>query len=122
MASIEPREELIGVGGVKVYTLVGGRGDPLVALHGAGGKRGWRRWLNSAPRFGVGPTARPLRVASGAPPGGRVEWDPLVPSAARRAAFGGAGDGARPPGGVRDDRTRSGHIKRVHHSESWGAI
>jgi hypothetical protein len=40
-----------------------------------------------------------------APPGGRAQWDPRVPSAARRAAFGRAGDGAGRPGGGPDDRT-----------------
>jgi len=45
MASIEPHEEMIAVGGIKVHTLIGGRGDPLLVLHGAGGSRGWRRWM-----------------------------------------------------------------------------
>ncbi len=45
MASIEPREEIVTVGSTKVHTLIGGRGDPLVVLHGAGGNRGWRRWM-----------------------------------------------------------------------------
>ena len=40
----QPREEMISVGGIKVHTLIGGRGDPLLALHGAGGSSGWRRW------------------------------------------------------------------------------
>ncbi len=41
----EYREEMISVGGIKVHTLIGGRGDALLALHGAGGNPGWRRWL-----------------------------------------------------------------------------
>jgi len=46
------------------------------------------------------------RVASGSPPADQAEWDPLVPSAVRRTAFGRAGDGAWPAGGDPDDRTR----------------
>lgn len=42
--AIQPREELISVGGTKVHTLVGGQGAPLLVLHGAGGPNGWRRW------------------------------------------------------------------------------
>jgi pimeloyl-ACP methyl ester carboxylesterase len=40
------REETISVGGVDVHTWIGGRGDPLLVLHGAGGNRGWIRWLD----------------------------------------------------------------------------
>src|SRR4029453_13420018 len=42
---VPPREELIAVGATKVHVVIGGQGDPLVVLHGAGGKRGWRRWM-----------------------------------------------------------------------------
>jgi pimeloyl-ACP methyl ester carboxylesterase len=42
---MQPREETITVGGIDVRTWVGGRGDPLLVLHGAGGNRGWTRWL-----------------------------------------------------------------------------
>ncbi len=69
--------------------------------------------LNSTPRFGVATTSRRLRVASCAPPSGRAQWDPRVPSAARRAAFGRVGDGARTSGGAHDDRTRSRYANRV---------
>jgi pimeloyl-ACP methyl ester carboxylesterase len=42
---MQPREETITVGGIDVHTWVGGRGDPLLVLHGAGGNRGWTRWM-----------------------------------------------------------------------------
>jgi pimeloyl-ACP methyl ester carboxylesterase len=38
-------ERTISVGGVAVHTWVGGRGDPLLVLHGAGGNRGFTRAL-----------------------------------------------------------------------------
>src|SRR5262245_34307218 len=41
---------MIDVGGTKVHTLIGGRGDPLLVLHGAGGHRGWRRWMAALAR------------------------------------------------------------------------
>jgi len=50
----EPREDWITVGGIKTHVLIGGRGDPLVVLHGAGGNRGWRQWMAAvAERFTV---------------------------------------------------------------------
>jgi len=42
---VPPREELIAVGATKVHVVIGGQGDPLLVLHGAGGNRGWRRWM-----------------------------------------------------------------------------
>lgn len=51
---MEYREEYIAVGGVKAHTLIGGRGEPLLVLHGAGGSQGWRRWIDRlAERFTV---------------------------------------------------------------------
>jgi pimeloyl-ACP methyl ester carboxylesterase len=38
---------MIRVGDIKVHTLIGGQGDPLLVLHGAGGNRGWRRWMSA---------------------------------------------------------------------------
>jgi hypothetical protein len=46
------------------------------------------------------------RVAPWAAPARAAEWDPLVPSAARRAAFGRVGDGADGAGAARGARTR----------------
>ena len=43
MAS-EWHEELMTVAGVKVQVFHGGRGDPLLVLHGAGGNPGWLRF------------------------------------------------------------------------------
>ena len=43
---MKPREELIAVGETKVHVLIGGAGSPLLVLHGAGGNRGWRRWMD----------------------------------------------------------------------------
>ena len=42
---MRPHEETISVGGTHVHTWVGGQGDPLLVLHGAGGNRGWRKWM-----------------------------------------------------------------------------
>jgi pimeloyl-ACP methyl ester carboxylesterase len=42
---MEPHETVITVGGIDVHTWVGGRGHPLLVLHGAGGNRGWTRWV-----------------------------------------------------------------------------
>jgi len=42
---MQPHEETISVGGIGVHTWIGGQGDPLLVLHGAGGNRGWTRWL-----------------------------------------------------------------------------
>ncbi len=51
---MRPREETISVGGIGVHTWVGGQGEPLLVLHGAGGNRGWTRWLDQvSARFTV---------------------------------------------------------------------
>jgi len=51
---MQPRETTIRVGSVDVHTWVGGQGAPLLVLHGAGGNRGWTRWLQQvAERFTV---------------------------------------------------------------------
>ena len=43
---MRPREERLRAGGIEVQAWVGGRGAPLLVLHGAGGNRGWRRWMD----------------------------------------------------------------------------
>jgi pimeloyl-ACP methyl ester carboxylesterase len=45
MAGPPPREETIRVGSIDVHAWVGGQGPPLLVLHGAGGNRGWTRWV-----------------------------------------------------------------------------
>ena len=48
------REETITVGGVDLHTWIGGQGEPLLVLHGAGGNRGPTRWMGQvAERFTV---------------------------------------------------------------------
>jgi pimeloyl-ACP methyl ester carboxylesterase len=41
------REDTFTVGGIAVHAWIGGRGAPLLVLHGAGGNRGWRRWMDA---------------------------------------------------------------------------
>ena len=75
--AVEPREEIISVGGTKVHTLIGGRGAPLLSLHGAGGPPGWRRWHAAlAERFTVYVPAHPGYGLSDA-----AEWMESVPDA-----------------------------------------
>ena len=51
---MRPHEETISVGGLGVHTWIGGQGAPLLVLHGAGGNRGWTRWLDQvSERFTV---------------------------------------------------------------------
>jgi len=60
---MRPHGETISVGGTHVHTWVGGQGDPLLVLHGAGGNRGFTRsmrrlaerytvWAPTHPGFG----------------------------------------------------------------------
>ena len=42
------REQTITIGGVDVHAWVGGDGPPLLVLHGAGGNRGFTRWMRQA--------------------------------------------------------------------------
>jgi pimeloyl-ACP methyl ester carboxylesterase len=48
---VPPHEEMIAVGPTKVHVTIGGQGDPLVVLHGAGGSRGWRRWMETVSKL-----------------------------------------------------------------------
>jgi len=51
---MRPHEETISVGGIGIHTWIGGQGAPLLVLHGAGGNRGWTRWLDQvSERFTV---------------------------------------------------------------------
>jgi len=51
---MKPREERIRIGGIDVHTWIGGDGAPLLVLHGAGGNRGFTRWVERvAQRFTV---------------------------------------------------------------------
>jgi pimeloyl-ACP methyl ester carboxylesterase len=59
-------ERTIRVGGIDVHTWVGGRGDPLLVLHGAGGNRGFTRWTHEvAEHFTVWAPTHPGFGASG---------------------------------------------------------
>jgi pimeloyl-ACP methyl ester carboxylesterase len=61
---MQTREQTVSVGGVAVHTWVGGTGEPLLVLHGAGGNRGFTRsmrllaerytvWAPTHPGFGT---------------------------------------------------------------------
>ena len=63
---MRPREETISVGGIDVQAWIGGRGAPLLVLHGAGGNRGWRRWMDQvSERYTVWAPTHPGFGASG---------------------------------------------------------
>jgi pimeloyl-ACP methyl ester carboxylesterase len=66
MPAMQPTERTIRVGGIDVHAWVGGRGDPLLVLHGAGGNRGFTRWTRQvAERFTVWAPTHPGFGASG---------------------------------------------------------
>jgi pimeloyl-ACP methyl ester carboxylesterase len=65
-----PREVTVTVGGTDVHTWMGGQGDPLLVLHGAGGNRGFTRWLERvAERYTVWAPTHP-----GFGQSGDAEW------------------------------------------------
>ena len=73
------REERISVGGVAVHTWIGGQGEPLLVLHGAGGNRGFTRWLRQvAERYTVWAPTHPGFGASG-----DAEWMESIDDLAR---------------------------------------
>ena len=76
---MEPREETMSVGGVDVHVWKGGRGDPLLVLHGAGGNRGFTRWLRQvAERYAVWAPTHPGFGRSG-----DADWMETVDDLAR---------------------------------------
>ena len=76
---MQPREQTVTVGGVDVHTWVGGQGDPLLVLHGAGGNRGFTRWMRQvAERFTVWAPTHPGFGRSG-----DAEWMESIDDLAR---------------------------------------
>src|SRR6266508_5742159 len=74
-----PREQRISVGGTHVHTWVGGQGEPLLVLHGAGGNRGWRKWMERvAEHYTVWAPTHPGFGASG-----DAEWKGGIDDLAR---------------------------------------
>src|SRR3989475_10001060 len=66
---MRPREQTISVGGIDVHAWTGGQGEPLMVLHGAGGNRGWTRWVEQvAQRFTVWAPTHPGFGRSGDAP------------------------------------------------------
>jgi pimeloyl-ACP methyl ester carboxylesterase len=63
---MRPEERTVTVGGIDVRTWVGGRGAPLLVLHGAGGNRGFTRSMMAlAERFTVWAPTHPGFGTSG---------------------------------------------------------
>src|SRR5262244_4082979 len=78
-STVKPREEMIAVGETKVPVLIGGSGRPLLVLHGAGGNRGWRRWMDAmAERYTVYAPTHPGFGRSGA-----ADWMESIDDLAR---------------------------------------
>jgi len=76
---MQPREEIVKVGGIDVHTWIGGTGDPLLVLHGAGGNRGFTRWTRAvAERYTVWAPTHPGFGRSG-----DAEWMDGVDDLAR---------------------------------------
>jgi len=76
---MQARETTIAVGGVDVHAWVGGQGPPVLVLHGAGGNRGWTRWLGlAAERFTVWAPTHP-----GFGQSGDAEWMESIDDLAR---------------------------------------
>src|SRR5256884_6566420 len=66
---MRPREQTISVGGIDVHAWTGGQGEPLMVFHGAGGNRGWTRWVEQvAQRFTVWAPTHPGFGRSGDAP------------------------------------------------------
>lgn len=76
---MEPREEILSVGGIDVHVWVGGHGDPLLVLHGAGGNRGFTQSMRRlAERFTVWAPTHPGFGRSG-----DAEWMESIDDLAR---------------------------------------
>src|SRR5271154_4155774 len=69
MATTEHHERTINVGGAAIHYLVGGSGEPIVALHGFDGNPGWLPVYNElAQRFTVYAPTHPGFAGSDRPP------------------------------------------------------
>jgi len=70
---MDPREEIVKIGGIDVHTWIGGTGDPLLVLHGAGGNRGFTRWTRRiAERYTVWAPTHPGFGVPATPSGWRA--------------------------------------------------
>ena len=105
---MRPREETISVGGIGVHTWIGGQGDPLLVLHGAGGNRGWTRWLGRvAERFTVWAPTHPGFGRSG-----DADWMDGIDDLAPFLSLVHRGRGARPAAPARAIRSAAGPRRR----------